>query len=132
MDNKAIFRRFYERAWNLGDLAVIDELLAPDFVNHEVKDASASHRDLYKQAVIESRTAFPDWSLIIDNLIAEGNQVAAHWRATGTHTGQAWGTEPSGRQLEMAGITIVRVANGKITDFWKHDNGYLFWQQPSK
>ena len=129
MDNKAIFRRFYERAWNLGDLAVIDGLLAPDFVNHEVTDASVSHHDLYKQAVIETRTAFPDWSLTIDNLIAEGEQVAAHWRAAGTHTGQAWGIEPSGRHLDMTGITIVRVVNGKITDFWKHDNGYLFWQQ---
>lgn len=132
MDNKAIFRRFYERAWNLGDLTVIDELLAPDFVNHEVTDASESHRDLYKQAIIESRTAFPDWSITIDNLIAEGDQVAAHWRARGTHTGRAWSIEPSGRQLDMAGITIVRVVNGKITDFWKHDNGYLFWQQSGK
>ena len=129
MDNKAIFRRFYERAWNLGDLAVIDELLAPDFVNHEVPNAPMPHRDLYKQAIIESRDAFPDTSLIIDDLVAEGDQVAARWRMQGAHTGTAWGKAPSGKQLDMAGITIVRVVNGKITDFWKQDNGYLFWQQ---
>jgi steroid delta-isomerase-like uncharacterized protein len=128
MDNKAIFRRFYENAWNLNDVSVIDELLAPDFVNHEVPTTEVSHRELYKQAVIENRAAFPDWSITIDDLIAEGDQVVARWRAQGTHTGKAWGIEPGGKHLEMAGITIVRVQNGKITDFWKQDNGYRFWQ----
>ncbi len=129
MDTKAIFRRFYERAWNQDDLTVIDELLAPDFVNHEVPDTTISHRELYKQAVTENRAAFPDWSITIDALIAEGDQVVARWQAQGTHTGKAWGIEPSGKHLEMEGITIVRVVDGKITDFWKQDNGYRFWQQ---
>ncbi len=129
MDNKTIFRQFYERAWNDNDLTMIDELLAPDFVNHEVLDTSISHRELYKQAVIENSAAFPDWSITIDDLIAEGDQVVARWHAQGTHIGKAWGIEPSGKHLEMAGITIVRVRDGKITDFWKQDNGYRFWQQ---
>lgn len=128
-DNKTIFRRFYERAWNLGDLTVIDELLAPNFFNHEVDDTTTSHRELYKQAVVESRTAFPDLDLTIETLIAEGEFVAAHWQLRGTHTGVAWGRAPSGQALRQAGITLVRVVDGHITDFWKHDNAYVFWQQ---
>lgn len=126
-DGKTLFRRFYERAWNLGDLAVIDEVLAPTFVNHEVGNATGSHRELYKQAVVESRRAFPDLTLTIETLIAEGEFVAAHWRLQGTHTGMAWGRAPSGQALQQAGLTLVRVVNGQITDFWKHDNGYAFW-----
>lgn len=128
-DNKTVFRRFYERAWNLGDLTVIDELLAPTFVNHEVGETTTSHRDLYKQAVVESRTAFPDLVLTIETLIAEGEFVAAHWRLQGMHTGMAWGRAPSGQALQQTGLTLVRVVEGRITDFWKHDNAYAFWQQ---
>ena len=59
-ENKAIFRQFYERAWNHDDLSVVEELLAPDFFNHEVTSAAKPHRELYKQAIIENRTACPD------------------------------------------------------------------------
>src|SRR5690242_20169952 len=121
-ENKAIFRRFYERAWNHDDLSVIDELLAPDFINHAVTNAAASHRNLYKQAIIENRVVFPDWSLSIDAFIAEGDLVAARWHAHATHTGMAWGIAPTGKQINMTGMTMVRIMAGKITDFWKQDN----------
>jgi predicted ester cyclase len=85
-DNKAIFRRLYERSWNSGDLAVVDELLAPEFVNHEVvEDTTMPHRDLYKRAVVETRSAFPDWTLSIEDMISEGDRVVARWHARGTH-----------------------------------------------
>jgi predicted ester cyclase len=128
-ENTAIFCRFYERAWNHDDLSVIEELLAPDFVNHEVTSAAIPHRELYKQAIIENRVAFPDWSLTLDSVVAEGDLVAARWHAEATHTGQAWGIAPTGKRVNMTGMTFVRVVNGKITDFWKQDNGHVFWEQ---
>ncbi len=128
-ENKAIFRRFYERAWNHDDLAVVEELLSLDFNNHEVTNPAMPHRELYKQAIIENRAAFPDWVLTIDAVIAEGNLVAARWHAEATHTGEAWGIAPSGKHVNTTSMTFVRVVNGKITDFWKQDNGHVFWQQ---
>ncbi len=122
--NKEVFRQFYERAWNMGDVAIVDELLVADFVNHEIADKSVSHRDLYKQAIIETRTAFPDWTTTIDDVIAEGDIVAARWRSRGTHTGMAWGQAPTGKRIDTIGMTFVRVINGQITDFWKQDNAY--------
>ena len=56
-ENKAVFRRFYEDVWNEGDLAVVDELFAADFVNHAVGDAPTPHRELYKRGVVETRIA---------------------------------------------------------------------------
>src|SRR5262249_900366 len=79
-ENKAIFRRFYEGAWNHDDLAAVEELLAPDFINHELPvEHTAPHRELYKQAIIENRRIFPDWTLVIEDLIAEGERVVARW-----------------------------------------------------
>jgi steroid delta-isomerase-like uncharacterized protein len=129
IDNKAIAQRFYEQAWNMKDIAIVDELLSPDFVNHEIESATpSSHRELYKQAIFETFAAFPDWTITIDDLIAEGNKVVMQWRAQGTHTGEGMGA-PTGKQISMRGITIVRVMDGKITDFWKSDNSLLAWKR---
>lgn len=127
--NKAIFKRFYEQAWNAGDLGVVDQLLAIDFVNHEISGTTASHRELYKQAVVETRAAFPDWTTTIDDVIAEGDKVVARWQGQGTRATEVSGIDPTGNQIRTTGITIVRVAGGKITDFWKKDDSYSVWQQ---
>jgi len=123
-DNKAIFRRLYESSWNSGDLAVVDELLAPDFVNHEVlEDTVACHRELYKRAVVETRRAFPDWTLFIEEMVAEGDVVVARWRAQGAHTGELEGLPPpTGNRLVVRGITMARVRDGKIVEFWKQQS----------
>lgn len=122
-ENKVIFRRFYEDAWNSGDLALADELLAEDFVNRELPEAMASesHRELYKQAIVETRAAFPNWRNTIEDMLAEGDQVAARWGAIGTRTGAAMEEIPYGKLLMISGITIVRVVNGRIAEFWKKD-----------
>jgi len=130
--NKRVFRRFYEEAWNTGDLGIIDELLDTNFVNHELVDVVGSHRESYKQALTETREAFPDWETTIDDLIAEGNRVVARWHGEGTHTGEAWGIPPTGRRMSSTGITIVRVVRGRITDFWKKDDSASIWQQETE
>lgn len=127
-DNKAIARQFYEGAWNAGgDLSIIDTLLAPNFLNHELElKVTKSHRELYKQGILETFQAFPDWTTNIDDMISEGEKVVIQWHAQGTHTGEGMGT-PSGKQIRYNGITIVRVVAGKITDFWKKDNSFVVW-----
>jgi len=122
-ENKAIFRRFYEGAWNHDDLAAVEELLAPDFINHELPvEHTAPHRELYKQAIIENRRIFPDWTLVIEDLIAEGERVVARWTGRGTHAAE--GPEPAfyGKHITTHGITIIRVVGSWITDFWKSED----------
>ncbi len=88
--------------------------------------AIESHRELYKQAIIETFRAFPDWTTTIDDMIAEEEKVVIQWHAQGTHTGEGMGA-PSGKQFKLNGITIVRVVAGKITEFWKKDNSFVVW-----
>lgn len=124
-DNEAVFRRFYEAIWNDGDLAVADELLSEDFVNHEVEDAPVPHRELYKQGVLQTRTAYPDWYLLIEELVAEGDRVIARWRAGGTHTGELAGVAPTGKREEFVGTTVVHMVDGKIVEFSKQQSKAL-------
>jgi steroid delta-isomerase-like uncharacterized protein len=121
-ENEAVFRRFYEAIWNEGDLAVADELLSEDFVNHEVEDAPVLHRELYKRGVLQTRTAYPDWYLLIEELVAEGDRVTARWRAGGTHTSKLEGIKPTGKRDEFVGTTVVRVVDGKIVEFSKQQS----------
>jgi predicted ester cyclase len=124
-ENEAVFRRFYEALWNEGDLAVADELLSEDFVNHEVEDAPVPHRELYKQDVLQTRTAYPDWYLLIEELSTEGDRVMARWRAGGTHTGELEGVAPTGKREEFVGTTVVRMVDGKIVLFSKQQSKAL-------
>jgi len=124
-ENEALFRRFYEAIWNEGDLAVADELLSEDCVNHEVGDASLPHRELYKRGVLQTRTAYPDWWLVIEELVAEGDRVTARWRAGGTHTGELEGVAATGKREEFVGTTVVRVVDGKIVQFSKQQSEAL-------
>ena len=124
-ENEAVFRRFYEAIWNEGDLAVADEILSEDFVNHEVEDAPVPHRELYKRGVLQTRTAYSDWYLLIEELVAEGDQVTARWRAGGTHTGELEGVAPTGKREEFVGTTVVRMVDGKIVEFSKQQSEAL-------
>ena len=124
-ENEAVFRRFYEVLWNEGDLAVADELLSEDFVNRELGDEPPPHRELYKQGVLQTRSAYPDWWLVIEELVAEGDRVTARWRAGGTHTGELEGVAPTGKREEFVGTTTVRVVDGKIVEFSKQQSEAL-------
>jgi predicted ester cyclase len=125
-ENEAVFRRFYEVLWNEGDLAVADELLSEDFVNHELgDDVPPPHREFYKQGVLQTRSAYPDWWLVIEELRSEGDRVTARWRAGGTHTGELEDVAPTGKREEFVGTTTVRVVNGKIVEFSKQQSEAL-------
>ena len=76
----------------MGDATVVDELVAPNFVNHEIEGTTTqSHRELYKQGIIETYKAFPDWTTTFHGIIAELDKVVLQWQDQGTHTGEGMG-----------------------------------------
>lgn len=117
--NKAVVRRFVD-AWNEADLAVIDEIVAPDAEHHDPMDPP----DLRpgpageKQLIEIYQSAFPDATLEIEDMLAEGDRVATRWTAAGTHEGEFMGVEPTGNEVEIEGFEINRLEDGQIVESW--------------
>ena len=119
-ENKALVRR----AWELADNPdILDEVYAPDVVWHE-PDQEIRGLEQAKQFVTTYKTAFPDMTVTVEDVIAEEDKVVSRVTLRGTHQGE---TEefgpPTGRQVELKGITISRVLGGKIVEDWdSYDN----------
>ena len=122
-ENKALVLRLVAEVWNAGDLDVIDELLAPEWVRH---DPSAPEElrgpDGFRRFVEMYRGAFPDLRFTVEDQVAEGDKVATRWSAVGTHQEELMGMPPSGNRAEVTGITLERFSGGKFVESWdQHD-----------
>jgi predicted ester cyclase len=114
--NKALVRRFYEEVVNTGNVELVEEFLAPDFV--EVADGKryAIGCDGAKAHITGVRATYPDLTVEIETQIAEGDWVATCITAKGTHLGQWLGIKPTGKELTFTGVNIDRVVGGKIVE----------------
>jgi predicted ester cyclase len=86
-ENKALVRRFFEEAWNKGNVAAVDEFMATDYVEHPLSSELPPGAEGLKQLIIAYRSAFPDLKLTLDDIFAEGEMVAFRWSVRGTHLG---------------------------------------------
>jgi steroid delta-isomerase-like uncharacterized protein len=118
-ENKAIVRRCFKEIWSKGNLDLIDQLVATNFTDHDpASPVQVVGRDGLRQHVNMYRSAFPDLTFTVDDILAEDNKVTARWTARGTHKGMLLGIAPTGQQVTTEGITIIRIANGKIAESW--------------
>ncbi len=112
---EALVRRWVDEVLNRGELAVIDELYAPDFVNLS-QSAQAPGPTGVKQGVTQLRTAFSDLHVTIEDLVAGDDRVAWLYTARGTHSGEFGGIPPTGRPVEYRGAVLARIADGRFTE----------------
>ena len=117
-ENKAIARRWNDEIWSKGNLAVIDELFATDFVWHYAPPGVAPDLEGYRRYQTESLAAFADMNCVIEVILAEGDKVARRVTWTGTHKGTYMGIAPTGKQVTLTVITIERIEGGKIAEQW--------------
>jgi steroid delta-isomerase-like uncharacterized protein len=127
--NKALWRRFYEELWSQGNLEAILELVAEDFFDHHPLPDAPPGREGLATLVTTWRTAFPDMRETVKDLISEGDKVVGRFTMRGTHSGEFMGVPPTGRSVTMSGIDIVRVAGGKIAEFWYGEHLLELMQQ---
>jgi predicted ester cyclase len=125
-ENKAIVRRFMD-AYNNRKMDIFEELVASDYVDHGFEQQG---RDKLKQLFTMAFEGFPDWYEAIEDIIAEGDKVWVHVKATGTHTG-AWnlsGVElpPTGEKVTLRMVFIWRIANGQLVEGWEVDDNLDF------
>ena len=116
-DNRAIVRRVLS-VFNSGDLAVLDGLVAADFTNHNAPPGAPQGLEGRKATVTMFRRGFPDLTSTVEDEIAEGDRVVVRVNLKGTNTGEFMGRPPTGARVDVAGIDIFRVADGKVTDRW--------------
>ncbi len=117
-ENKAIDRRIVEEVWNRKNLALVDELVDANFVLHGVGGPDLKGPEGFKQFVNINATAFPDFHVTIEDMIAEGDKVVSRVTAWGTHQGDFMGIAPTGKQFEVTAIIISRYAGGKMVEGW--------------
>ena len=123
-ENKTLIRRVFDEALNGGNLSVVDELFAPDFVDNSTPEQVSGPVGVkdYFHAV---RAVFPDMHLSIDDLIAEGDKVVVRTTWRGTHTGPYEGIIPTGKPVIRTMIQIFRIANGRIQEEWNEGEGLI-------
>ena len=115
--NKAVAGRVFDEIFNQGKFRVADEIYAPDFQNHGLHQSVDLKTD--QEAVHAEKKAFPDLRMSVQQMVAEGDKVAVLWTFQGTHTGPGYeGLPPTGTAVELRGITIWRIVDGRIRDEW--------------
>ncbi len=114
--NKALVRRYVE-LWNTGNLALADEVLAPDYVDHAHPEFTPGPLSV-KQAVMDFRTGFPDAHVTTEYMMSEGDVVAMRNVIRGTHQGVFAGFPPTGKEVVLRGMGFIRIANGKMVELW--------------
>lgn len=121
-DNIDLVRRFYAEIFNRGDLAVADEIIAPEFVEHIPQPLPGRHSTQGPEAIRSFasmfRAAIPDLHVSIDEVIAAGDKVVTRVTWQGTQKGQLFGADPTGKSMRFTGIDIVHVEDGKLVEHW--------------
>ena len=131
-ENKAAVRRAIEEGWNQGNVAVFDELSAPNWVYHDPGNPDVRTLEDYKRFATEVLSAFPDGHFTIEDLVAEGDQVVFRGTFRGTNTGDIVTPMPipaTGKQVSMTGISIIRFAGGKAVEVWTQGDNLGLFQQ---
>lgn len=116
-ENKIVVLRFINEAYNRRNLTVGDESLAANVVLH-VHDADIEGLEGWKQYANVFLTGFTDIVVHVEDTIAEGDKVVAHWTCCGVHTGILQGIAPTGKQATWTGIAIYRFAGDMIEEIW--------------
>jgi steroid delta-isomerase-like uncharacterized protein len=127
-ENKALVIRF-EGLFNEGNLAGFDEVCSPDLVAPQLFPGQAAGLEGVKQVASMERSAFPDASITIEDLIAEDDKVVARSTLQGTHKGAFMGIPPTGKRISAGGIDIFRIAAGKIVEWWSVQDTLGLMQQ---
>lgn len=107
--NKALVCQMFNDVWNKGQITAIGTFYAREMVATTTEFADSLF------------TAFAEWQLTIDDVVAEGEQVAVHWHSTATHRGAYLGVPATGKRVAFEGMSLLRLVGGKIVDdqgFW--------------
>ncbi len=129
-DNKALISHFFEEVYTKKNLAAIDELIALNHIDHSASAVgSLVGPEGSKQLIGMMLTAFPDLHVTIEDMIAEGDKVVVRMRMHGTQQGALGSIPPTGKQVALSTIDIIRIEGGQIAEEWGIDDRLGMLQQ---
>ena len=129
-DNKALARRYYAEVWSRGNTSVLPEIIAPQFIHHDPPFPEEARGPSGLERIVSLyRGAFPDLAIPVDALIAEADVVVVRWTARGTHLGPLMGMPPSRKAIQVSGIEVLRIADGKLVEEWTQWDRLALLQQ---
>ncbi len=117
-ENKALARRWMEEIWRKGNLSLVDEFLATNFVFNYAPPGVTPDKEAYKQAMNMYRDACPDMYYDTKDVVAEGDKVVVRWVGRGTQKGEIMGIAPTGKEMTVTGISILYIVGGRIAEEW--------------
>jgi steroid delta-isomerase-like uncharacterized protein len=120
--NKQHVRRFFEEVWSTGNVALRDSFLAADYRGHVAGSAEPLDREGWTAWFTGFREAFPDAQFTVEDMVAEGNLVAARLTMRGTHQGELNGIPPTGREVVVSGMSFERIVDGRIVEGWNEND----------
>lgn len=117
--NKEIARREIKELLEGGDPAALDELIGEDYVSYDpALPEPVRGRDGLRALAEGYREAFGGLNVRVEDQVAEGDKVVTRWTATGSHDGELFGVAPTGKHLEVTGISIERLKDGRVVEDW--------------
>jgi len=121
-ERKAYAHREIDEAWNKGNLNVLDENYATDFVYHIPPHPDIEGLEAFKKFIAGNRSGYPDIQITIDEIIAEGDIAAMRWTYRGTQTGQSptLGIPPTGKKVTFTGCAVSHWRDDKIVETWNY------------
>ncbi|MEA2656334.1 MAG: hypothetical protein QOI23_1699 [Chloroflexota bacterium] len=114
--NESIYRRIIEEGFNQGRLEIADELIAPGCTEHQ--RGSADGPEGLKRTIKVLRSAFPDFTITITEVVAVGDKIWAMQKGGGTNLGSFAGQPPTGRKAFIDVIDVCRFEDGKMVEHW--------------
>ena len=127
-ENKKIVQR-YQEIYNSNDLEALGEVVSDNILTPKIMPGIPTGMEGAKAAHRIMLAGFPDYQTIIDDLVAEGDKVAARITMSGTHTGSFMGIPGTGKHVSFSGMYIARIVDGKIVEHWGEEDGASLLQQ---
>ena len=118
MSNDAVVRRVFDEAWNQKKINIIDETHASGYAFHDPASPGIDSPEAYKGFLNTYHNGFPDTHFTVEEVICSGENVVVRFSITSTHTGELRGIPPSNKKIAITGISVFRMANGKIAEEW--------------
>lgn len=129
--NIKLIHTVFSEVWSKGNVDLIDDLFAEDFVGHFPGETVYGRQALVNQ-VIAHRSSFPDWTEKVEDTIADRDRVVVRFRSHGTNSGEFLGKPPTGNRVEISEVAIFRLSNGKIVEQWVYPDMLSLQRQLSQ